>query len=293
MLPNPRGNRGTSSLKTENPRGNRGTSSSPESLNPRGNLGKIFSPKELGPRGNQKCPSPKMAHRREIPKIPEAPGHPSPEGPKENFYDLLENELPINLPDVLTFVSNNYFSIGVDSHLLYQFEQLRQGNPHLFISRHVNYLLYGMIGLKHILSPSSKTAKSLRHFCKLFIDKHEVALPAGLHCLVVLNIPSYCGGSNPWVNASNKDEVTEITPQSMSDGVVEVFGITGTANLGLTRANIIQGGIRVGQGSEVKMIVLQPIACQVDGEAHLIGPSEIDFTFHGRVKLLLNVTRTR
>jgi hypothetical protein len=37
----------------------------------------------------------------------------------------------------------------------------------------------------------------------------------------------------------------------------------GAAHLGLTKAHLKKGGIRVAQGSHVQIIIVEPIACQV------------------------------
>lgn len=98
-----------------------------------------------------------------------------------------------------------------------------------------------MLGLKHMMSVPHFSQKSLRHHCKLYVrqfsfimfpltcykvDGEEIAIPLGLHCLVALNIPSYCGGANPWACSSNVLEGS--LPQSICDGVIEIFGMKGT-----------------------------------------------------------------
>eukprot|EP01127_Copromyxa_protea_P009862 TRINITY_DN2356_c0_g1_i8.p1 TRINITY_DN2356_c0_g1~~TRINITY_DN2356_c0_g1_i8.p1 ORF type:complete len:935 (+),score=154.04 TRINITY_DN2356_c0_g1_i8:29-2806(+) len=224
------------------------------------------------------------------PVSPPVPSRPSGPLPDVDTASPSPESLLQSQPESLGFVANNYFSIGFDSELLYQFEQLRQESPNLFVSRHTNYLVYGMLGLKHMMSAPNFNQKSLRHFCKLFVNGVEVPIPTGLQCLVVMNIPSYCGGINPWASSSNMN-VFQDNPQSISDGLVEVFGLKGAAHLGLTKANLKKGGIRVAQGSHVQIIVVQPIACQVDGEAHMIGPSEITMKLHSRVPMLFNTEK--
>jgi len=119
------------------------------------------------------------------------------------------------------FIAINYFSIGIA--MLLEFETLRKESPHLFVAREVNFLLYGLIGLKNMVG----SYQSLRHFIQIIVDEKPIKIPHGICALVIHNVPSYSGGTNPWQNASNADEVPGDKSQSICDGTLEIFGMKG------------------------------------------------------------------
>jgi hypothetical protein len=175
-----------------------------------------------------------------------------------------------------TWVANNYFSVGIDSKILLEYEELRRAHPSYFPHRIVNKGVIGLIGIKSMI----EDCKSLRHYCFLKIKEpgmtkwKKVALPRKAKILVFLNIPSYSGGTNPWKQARNQDEVPEKKSQSISDGVLEIFAMEGAAHVALTIANL-SGGIRIAQAEAVKLITLEVLPGHVDGEPYYLHPCKI------------------
>jgi len=174
-------------------------------------------------------------------------------------------------------LSNNYFSIGMDSEIMLDFDIIRNANPTYFPHRMVNYGVIGLLGMKS----SVQVHKSLRHYCFLNIKEpgatefRKVSLPKKAKVLVFCNVPSYSGGSNPWKRTRNENEVPEIQSQSINDGALEIFAMESAAHILRTLGGLSRGGIRLGQAVSVELITLQEVAGQVDGEAYYLLPCKI------------------
>jgi len=182
------------------------------------------------------------------------------------------------------FIANNYFSIGVDSDILLQWDKLRTNHPELFPHRAVNFGWYGMLGLKSMV----KSFKSLRKFAQLYVDDKPVKIAKGLRSIVLLNVPSYSGGTNPWKKAKNDKQMPEKTPQAICDETLELFGMSGAFHIGRNVAGLSRGGIRVAQGKKVEILIAEPVAAQVDGEPYLFVPCRISITHKNQANMVFN-----
>jgi len=187
---------------------------------------------------------------------------------KKDIGKIINNEQDIE------FIANNYFSIGIDSKMLMDFDNLRKQRPELFPHRVINFGWYGLIGLKSML----EKYKSLRHFTTLIADDKEIDIPKGVKALVCLNVPSYSGGTNPWKNSRNAVEIEEKTAQSICDGTIEIFAMKGAAHIGRNVAQVSRGGIRLCQCEEATLTITEVVAGQVDGEPYLFAPSIISLS---------------
>jgi len=175
------------------------------------------------------------------------------------------------------WIANNYFSIGIDSKILLDFDNLRNSHPSYFPHRMVNFGWYGLIGIKSMM----EAYQSLRHYVLLSVkekDKTElttIRLPKKVKALVFLNVPSYSGGTNPWRTARNTEKVPEQCSQSINDGIIEIFGMEGAFHIGRNLFSVTRGGIRVAQAEEVSLITLEFVSGQVDGEPYFLHPCKI------------------
>jgi len=159
----------------------------------------------------------------------------------------------------------------------------------------INFGWYGLIGIKSMV----EAYQSLRHYCLLNIyepgkiEPTKIPLPKRVKALVFLNVPSYSGGTNPWKQARNMDEVREKQQQSINDGVIEIFAMEGAAHIGRTLASVSRGGIRVGQAHSVELINIQEVAGQVDGEPYYLLPCKITIKMNNKATMLFNSARDR
>jgi diacylglycerol kinase (ATP) len=80
----------------------------------------------------------------------------------------------------------------------------------------------------------------------------ELKLPEGLAALIILNIHSYMGGTEPWpANPTSK----KWKPRSMSDGLLEIVGVMGVFHLGRIQARLSKG-VKIAQAASIKVTLL-------------------------------------
>eukprot|EP00795_Rhopilema_esculentum_P008071 gene8071-13987_t len=145
-------------------------------------------------------------------------------------------------------IMNNYFGIGVDAMLSLDFHLAREEQPDKFNSRLRNKGVYFKSGLKNIAKSSNS---NLQDKIELEVDGKTVNIPS-IEGLLILNIPSWAGGSDPW----GKDKDTKFKQPSLNDGLVELMGFTGVVHM-------------------VNLKVKAVIPMQIDGEPWMQQPCDI------------------
>lgn len=179
-------------------------------------------------------------------------------------------------------VMNNYFGIGLDAKIVLDFHRKREEHPKK-CSRTKNMVWFGMLGVKEI---ALKTYKNLEQRIRLECDGQFIPLPR-LRGIVVLNIPSFMGGTNFWGGKSGNQ--TFMAP-SYNDKVLEVVAVFGTMQLGM--AMVVPEGVlqhhRIAQCRRIKITILgdEGMPLQVDGEAWLQPPGVIKIEHKNRAQML-------
>ncbi|XP_072549421.1 diacylglycerol kinase theta [Salminus brasiliensis] len=159
---------------------------------------------------------------------------------------------------------NNYFGLGIDAELSLDFHHAREEEPGKFNSRFHNKGVYVKVGLQK-LSHTRNLHKDLR----LEVDKQEVELPS-IEGLIFLNIPSWGSGADLW----GSDNDARFEKPRIDDGMLEVVGVTGVVHMGQVQSGM-RSGIRIAQGSYIRITVTKPIPVQVDGEPWIQAPGQI------------------
>ena len=112
-------------------------------------------------------------------------------------------------------------------------------------------------------------------------DGKPVPLPRGIEGLMILNTPSYGGGSDLWDEArgaplpARADRFTTPPAQraSMSDGVLEVVGVTDVLHLAFSLGGL-SNGVRLCQGSTLRVRCADGgVPLQIDGEPCNLTPA--------------------
>ncbi|KAK1799059.1 hypothetical protein P4O66_007326, partial [Electrophorus voltai] len=159
---------------------------------------------------------------------------------------------------------NNYFGLGIDAELSLDFHHAREEEPGKFNSRFHNKGVYVKVGLQKI-SHTRNLHKDLR----LQVDTQEVELPS-IEGLILLNIPSWGSGADLW----GSDNDSRFGKPRIDDGMLELVGVTGVVHMGQVQSGL-RSGIRIAQGSYIRITLTKPIPVQVDGEPWIQGPGQV------------------
>lgn len=209
-------------------------------------------------------------------------------------------------PERKSYVMCNYFGLGVDAAVALDFHQMRERQPHLFFSRFVNKLWYMTSGATTLME---NRCKDIGSKVKLECDGEEVQIPEDLEGVIVMNIPSFGGGTNLWgqdeldsdesedddseeeadrsdeavhaagSKAPNKRDALVGTRQSKQDKKLEVVGVHGILQLGAAQVGLYSA-TRLAQASRVKITTRADLPVEVDGEPSWFpqdGEIEIEF----------------
>eukprot|EP00927_Polykrikos_kofoidii_P054923 TRINITY_DN49265_c0_g1_i1.p1 TRINITY_DN49265_c0_g1~~TRINITY_DN49265_c0_g1_i1.p1 ORF type:complete len:615 (+),score=101.75 TRINITY_DN49265_c0_g1_i1:213-2057(+) len=198
----------------------------------------------------------------------------------------------------------NYFGIGVDAAVALDFHQMRERSPHLFFSRLVNKLWYLQSGTQNFFHQS---CSNLASRVVLECDGRVVEVPKNMQGIVVLNIPSFGGGSDLWGSADGEDTSDEdedeiqaigsgsdgaasfglsMSKASMRDMRLEVVGVHGSFQLGAAQVGLYSAR-RLAQASHVKITNNTALPVQVDGEPWLFAKGgEIEITWKSQALML-------
>ncbi|XP_055903306.1 diacylglycerol kinase eta isoform X2 [Eupeodes corollae] len=177
-------------------------------------------------------------------------------------------------------VMNNYFGIGIDAKISLDFHNKREEHPEKCRSRARNYMWYGVLGSKQLLQ---KTYKNLEQRVQLECDGQRIPLPS-LQGIVILNIPSFMGGTNFW-GGTKKDDI--FLAPSFDDRILEVVAVFGSVQMAASRLINLQHH-RIAQCQSVQINILgdEEVPIQVDGEAWLQPPGMIRILHKNRVQML-------
>lgn len=145
-------------------------------------------------------------------------------------------------------VMNNYFGIGIDAKISLDFHNKREEHPEKCRSRAKNYMWYGVLGSKQWLQ---KTYKNLEQRVQLECDGQRIPLPS-LQGIVILNIPSFMGGTNFW--GGTKEDDCFLAP-SFDDRVLEVVAVFGSVQMAACRLINLQHH-RIAQCQSVQINIL-------------------------------------
>lgn len=183
--------------------------------------------------------------------------------------------------DVMEQEMINYFSMGSDARIVFEFEQLRTA------SQLGNKLVYVQRGANQIVHSPPRLRKMVR---SMHGDTEEnVKFRKADRILAFLNIPSYSAGANIWGKPSPSNR-GHFLPQYVGDGKLEACTIRGTPNVAMVIGTGAKIGIkRTAQCSsyEMEFVPDSEIYIQIDGEPVLAkNPSRVTIELGYKVNVL-------
>ncbi len=143
----------------------------------------------------------------------------------------------------------------------------------------MNKFLYFTYGTKDLWE---RRCANLQRKVVLELDGVPQVLPASLESITLLSIPSWGGGARFTIPKGERDA---LRPQSVSDGLIEVYGLTGSFHI----AQVIMGlasPIFIGQAREVRLTLAEHLPMQADGEPWLQAPAVIDVAWNSTATVL-------
>ena len=213
---------------------------------------------------------------------------------------------------------SNYFSVGCDALVTLNFH--RQRNALFVANRLLNKLIYFKYGT---IDTFLKECRTLTDNVELELDGKRVELPH-LESIVVLNIPYWGGGVEPWnlgLSANNGNSISfsslcglgspstnnnnssnlntgsnngsggvngepaTYKTSSISDGLVEVFGVYSSFHIAQLQVGLGQV-FRIGQAKHVRIKLAKRFPMQIDGEPWEQEPAIIDIAFSDQKTML-------
>ena len=152
----------------------------------------------------------------------------------------------------------NYFSVGMDAVITYNFDRFRANNPKLCKSRSLNKIWYAYFGFRSLCGQRKlKIIKKLK-----FNGSSESANRIGIHSLkslVVANIDNYGAGMDFWKQGGRLGHT------HLDDGKLEVCGYFGGFHMGCNQMGFRKSR-RLAQTSSVEFTISGNSKVQVDGE---------------------------
>ena len=189
-----------------------------------------------------------------------------------------------DIEDVKEYMMLNYFSVGVDAEVAYDFENCRKGCCKCcFCCRCMSLFCYGPVSIGNMCCK-----RHLRSYCTVDIDgfsstgevggeTQRLVLRRGEKTLSFVTIGSMYAGKNPWISD---------IPSAMNDRKFEVVTNGGVCALGCFQIGCNTSHAR-GQGTGARITMSEPCYCQVDGEGKCInGPCVITITRTGSYPLV-------
>ncbi|KAF6254714.1 diacylglycerol kinase accessory domain-containing protein [Scenedesmus sp. NREL 46B-D3] len=187
---------------------------------------------------------------------------------QQGIAGLTGSSCSSSVPVVMQGMFWNYFSIGADAQAAYNFHHLRDQHPMLAPNRVANQFWYSAFsctsGWFCGAVPSVSNFAGLQVLQPRSSEWQQLAIPAGIKALVLVNLQSYGGGRNIWGESESRRRSWR-TPD-VADGLIEVVGFTHGYHAVTVMASgaKLARGRRIAQVSGVRLALHSP-AAQPDG----------------------------
>ncbi|KAM1228332.1 hypothetical protein ACFX2J_007441 [Malus domestica] len=195
------------------------------------------------------------------------------------FHRVSQNDT-LNMEGYQTFRGGfwNYFSMGMDAQISYDFQAQRKLHAEKFRNQLVNQGTYLKLGCTQgwfCASLSHPASRNVAQQIKLRIMKRQgqwedVLIPRSIRSIVCLNLPSFSGGLDPWGKPNRKKmQYRDLTPPYVDDGLIEIVGFRDAWH-GLVLLTSKGHGTRIAQANRVRFEFCKGAAdhtfMRIDGE---------------------------
>ena len=133
---------------------------------------------------------------------------------------------------------------------------------------------------------ATESCVDLQNDISLIVDGKEVPLPK-LEGLLVVNIPSWAGGTDLW-NFRRSDEKKGWKKNEFDDGMLEVVALKSAVHAARIKGHM-SNSVKIAQGSKVWLEMFAEGYCQIDGEPWIQSPCKIKIELFNRVPMLKRV----
>uniref|UniRef100_A0A0D9V6I5 Diacylglycerol kinase n=1 Tax=Leersia perrieri TaxID=77586 RepID=A0A0D9V6I5_9ORYZ len=138
----------------------------------------------------------------------------------------------------------NYFSMGMDAQVSYDFHSERKSHPEKFKNQLSNQIWSSLCAYSEVQKPitfiifsaenifeAGMHTRNIAQLAKVKIMKKSgkwetLEIPQSIRSIVCLNLPSFSGGLNPWGTPSERKQRKRdlVMPPLVDDGLVEIVG---------------------------------------------------------------------
>jgi diacylglycerol kinase (ATP) len=153
----------------------------------------------------------------------------------------------------------NYFSVGVDAEAAHRFDVFRDAHPRWCSSQLRNKACFAAIGAMLNVKGAATLGGASHPVAKLLVDDREVTLPAGAKSIILLNIPTFASGTQPWGKlrrgehaptatitegpsaaspSSSTSSPPAFSPPRIDDGMLEVVCVHTIMSLGIMNTRL-------------------------------------------------------
>ena len=189
----------------------------------------------------------------------------------------------------------NYMSFGLDAAITLNFHDERIRNPSKFSSPLKNKFMYLNESCKYLDEFARAGMWNLGSYIRLICDGHDLTDDIrDCHTLVILNIPGYASGTNPWGNSSFMSSndlfgcisANNFDQQDFGDKKIEVVKLT-TAHMAAIHVGF--SGNRIAQCNQLRIELCCPMTAQMDGEPFYLPVAvSVNISHAGQVLVLNN-----
>ncbi|ESQ54444.1 hypothetical protein EUTSA_v10027135mg [Eutrema salsugineum] len=226
--------------------------------------------------------------------------------PSLHSFDRVSPSDQVNMEGYHTFRGGfwNYFSLGMDAQVSYEFHSQRKLHPEKFKNQMVNQSTYLKLACTQgwfcasLFHPFSQNIGQLAKvkICNRSGQWNDLHIPQSVRSIVCLNLPSFSGGLNPWGTPNpKKQRDRSLTPPFVDDGLIEIVGFRNAWH-GLVLLAPNGHGTRLAQANRIRFEFKKGAAkhayMRMDGEPwkqQLPLDDEtvmVEISHHGKVNML-------